>query len=427
MTAERECYVYVVLPGETVFTTAGRFRVEQIDGVATGRFVYRRAYRERTDAVELDPAELRLAAGTFETVRLGGFFGAVRDAMPDYWGRLVIERAAGATVLDEFDYLLRGPDDRAGALGFGLNVEPPPVRPHFNSVLQLDVLQQRAEALLAGEIVDSPPLLERLLMLGTSMGGARPKAVVADSARSYLAKFPHPDDRWNHPRVEHGVLTLARACGINVAEHRCSAVGHREALLLNRFDRRKTAAGYQRARMVSALTLLCADDSATERGNWSYLLLADEIRRSSGVPRDDLRELFTRMCFNAVVSNLDDHPRNHAVIAWQRQWRLSPAYDLVPSPVVAQQRRDLAMICGRFGRWANRENLLSGAGRFLLSPSEAAATFDHVRTTVNSRWRELLRQAGASKADCDAVASAFDYAGLMQPAIQRSGATPTEI
>ena len=412
MTAEGECYVYVVLPGETAFTTAGRLLVDRNDGVATGRFVYRRAYRERVDAVELDPVELRLAAGTFETVRLGGLFGAVRDAMPDYWGRLVIERAAGATVLDEFDYLLRGPDDRAGALSFGLTVEPPAVRPHFNSELQLDMLQQQAEALIAGEAVESPGPLERLLMLGTSMGGARPKAVVADDAHSYLAKFPRPDDRWNHPRVEHGMLMLARACGIDVAENRCGTVGHRDVLLVNRFDRQKTATGCQRARMVSALTLLRADESATERGNWSYLLLADEIRRSSASPRDDLRELFTRMCFNAAVSNLDDHPRNHAVIAWQRQWRLSPAYDLVPSPVVAQERRDLAMVCGRFGRWANRDNLLSGAGRFLLSRSEATAIFDGVCTTVNARWRDVLRQAGASNADCDAVTSAFDYVGL---------------
>ena len=416
MTAERECYAYVVLPGETAFTTAARFLVERNDGVATGRFVYRRAYRERVDAVELDPVELRLVAGTFETVRLGGFFGAVRDAMPDYWGRLVIERAAGATILDEFDYLLRGPDDRAGALGFGLNVEPPSVRSHFNSVLQLDMLQQQAEALLAGDAAESTPPLERLLLLGTSMGGARPKAVVADGVRSYLAKFPRPDDRWNHPRVEHGMLTLARACGINVAESHCSTIGHQDVLLVNRFDRQKTATGYQRARMVSALTLLRADESATERGSWSYLLLADEIRRGSGAPRDDLRELFMRMCFNAAVSNLDDHPRNHAVIAWQRQWRLSPAYDLVPSPVVAQERRDLAMVCGRFGRWANRDNLLSGAGRFLLSGSEAAAIFDAVRTTVNAQWRNILRQAGASNADCDAVARAFDYVGLTQPA-----------
>ena len=415
MIAARECYVYVVLPGETAFTTAGRFVVDRHDGVATGRFIYRRAYRERVDAVELDPVGLRLAAGTFETVRLGGLFGAVRDAMPDYWGRLVIERAAGATTLDEFDYLLGGPDDRAGALGFGLTVEPPPVRPHFNSVLQLDMLQQQAEALIAGEAVESPPTLERLLLLGTSMGGARPKAVVADATRSYLAKFPRPDDRWNHPRVEHGMLMLARACGIDVAENRCGTVGHRDVLLVNRFDRQKTAAGYQRARMVSALTLLRTDERATERGNWSYLLLADEIRRRSASPRDDLRELFTRMCFNAAVSNLDDHPRNHAAIAWQRQWRLSPAYDLVPSPVVAQERRDLAMVCGRFGRWANRDNLLSGSGRFLLSQSEATAIFDGVRTTVNARWRDVLRQAGASNADCDAVASAFDYVGLTQP------------
>ena len=133
-----------------------------------------------------------------------------------------------------------------------------------------------------------------------------------------------------------------------------------------RFDRDWTPAGYLRHRMVSALTLIQSGDSPGERGEWSYLSLADEVRRASANPEEDLRELFGRICFNAAVSNLDDHPRNHAVLAEGRHWRLSPAFDLTPSPVVALDRRDLAMSCGRFGRYANRTNLLSGHGRFLL-------------------------------------------------------------
>ena len=129
MISEGECFVYIVPPGATEFVTAARFRVSETrDGVAAGELVYGKRYMERTDAVELDPVELKLADTHFETARMAGFFGAIRDAMPDFWGRRVIERNAGKPALGEFDYLLHGPDDRAGALGFGLNAEPPAPR-----------------------------------------------------------------------------------------------------------------------------------------------------------------------------------------------------------------------------------------------------------------------------------------------------------
>ena len=164
--------------------------------------------------------------------------------------------------------------------------------------------------------------------------------------------------------------------------------------------------------MVSALTLLRTGDGLADRGNWSYPTLADEVRRASARPEHDLRELFGRICFNAAVSNLDDHPRNHALLAKGRQWRLSPAYDLTPSPVVARDRRDLAMACGRFGRHANRTNLLTGHGRFLLDRSAAAALFDGIARTVRAGWHTEMRRAGVSARDCEAIRSAFLYDGL---------------
>ena len=179
MTSERECYVYIVLPGTTEFVTAGRFRVfPSPDGRAVGEFVYGRRYLERNNAIELDPVELRLRKGPHQTARLQGFFGAIRDAMPDYWGRRIIERNAGHAELEEFDYLMRGPDDRAGALGFGLNMQPPAPKRTFNRTLDLERLQAAADAVIndrldiAGSAVGQ---VEALMMLGTSMGGARPK------------------------------------------------------------------------------------------------------------------------------------------------------------------------------------------------------------------------------------------------------------
>lgn len=416
MTSERECYVYIVLPGTTEFVTGGRFRVSETrEGTPRGEFVYGRNYLRRSDAVEFDPVELRLAPQLYETGRMRGFFGAIRDAMPDYWGRLVIEKYSGRTGFEEFDYLLEGADDRAGALGFGLNVEPPAPRRQFNRTLDLDRLQAAADALIAGnpsQAGSAAAPVQELLLEGTSMGGARPKAVVQDDHALWIAKFSRHDDRWNHPRTEHALLTLARECGINAAASRVESVAGRDVLLVRRFDRDWCGEGYHRHRMVSALTLLQTDDSQAGRARWSYVLLADEIRRVSEAPAVDLRELFTRMCFNAAVSNLDDHPRNHAVLAKRSGWRLSPAYDLTPMPSVAVENRDLAMACGPAGRSANKTNLIASAGRFLLDRNDAEGIFTRVTDTVRAAWHAAMRRAGVSDDDCATIRSAFVYDGL---------------
>ncbi len=416
MTSERECYVYIVPPGATGFVTAGRFQVYLTsDGEPIGRFFYGRRYLERHDAVALDPIELRLRRGVYETARMEGFFGAIRDAMPDFWGRRVIERNSGHTQLEEFDYLMYGPDDRAGALGFGLNVQPPAPQRRFNCTLDLEQLQIAADAVinddpnLKGSVVEQA---EALMLVGTSLGGARPKAVVEHGQDLWIAKFMRHDDRWNHPRVEHGLLKLAQACGLSVADSGITTVGGRDVLLVRRFDRDRVQEGYRRHRMVSALTLLQSDDDPADRRDWSYILLADEIRRVSAEPQIDLRELFGRMCFNAAVSNLDDHPRNHAVLSKGYNWRLSPAFDLTPTPVISLERRDLAMVCGIAGRYANRENLLSQHGRFLLSKEEAAVLLEHIVETVRAEWLPTMRRVGVSETDCEAIANAFLYEGF---------------
>ena len=237
-------------------------------------------------------------------------------------------------------------------------------------------------------------------------------AVVEDERGLWIAKFSSSDDRWNHPRVEHGMLMLARGFGLDVTENRIERVGGRDMLLVRRFDRDRAGEGYHRHRMVSGLTLLRTGDGFGERGNWSYLLLADGIRRTSARPGEDLPELFGRMCFNAAVSNLDDHPRNHAILARGRRWRLSPVFDLTPSPSVTLERRDLAMACGRFGRYANRTNLLSGHRRFLLDQAEAESMFDRIVVHVRNGWYAEMWRAGVSDNDCQMIKSAFAYDGL---------------
>lgn len=411
--------MHVVLPAQTDFVPAARFDLSRDrHGVATGRLTYGKSYLARSDAVALDPIELPLTAQTYETRMLKGIFGALRDAGPDYWGRRIIERYAGlAREPSEIDYLLCSPDDRAGALGFGLNARPPIPRRSFNRTLDLERLQSIADAIIADEALPADADRDRdmaraLLLVGTSMGGARPKVVVEHEEALWVAKLNRPDDRFNSARVEHAMLTLARECGISTAESRVTRIGARDALLVKRFDRQLCEHGYQRARMLSALTLLRAGDTHQDRERWSYVLLADEVRRISAWPDTDAPELFRRMCFNALISNTDDHPRNHAVIALGTRWRLSPAYDLTPATPVSIERRDLAMACGDMGRYAHAQNLLSQAGRFLLSGQEAAAIMDGIERDVRQRWYPIARGVGVSEAECAKLAGAFAYPGL---------------
>jgi serine/threonine-protein kinase HipA len=414
-----ECYVYVMLPGQTQFVTAGRFVLEEDRrGMPVGRFVYGRRYLARPDAVPIDPIELPLSERTYESTRLKGVFGAIRDASPDYWGRRIIEKHAGLALLDEIDYLLQSPDDRAGALGFGLNVEPPAPLRRFNRTMDLERLQQLADLIIADEEPSASEVsadrthVEDLMLLGTSMGGARPKAIVEDDGELRIAKFNRTDDRWNQARVEHAMLVLAQECGLHVAQSRVVQVGDRDALLVKRFDRIPHEDGYARARMLSALTLLRAEDTQQERDRWSYVLLAEELRRISARPEEDARELFKRMVFNALITNTDDHPRNHAVIAPEHEWRLSPAYDLTPFPAVGEERRDLALTIGDYGRYANATNALSQCARFLLTREEATRIINDLEENVRARWYTVARREGVSEQDCERIARAFVYPGF---------------
>lgn len=410
-----ECYVYITLPRQTQSVTAGRLVIEKNrQGNSTGQFVYGRTYLSNKDAVEIDPVELTIASDTFKNGRLNGVFSALRDAGPDFWGRRVIEKHSGKTDLSEIDYLLESPDDRAGALGFGLNQKPPAPLRKYNKTLDLGKLQLTAEKILREQLDESDNetiQAQELLLIGTSMGGARPKTVVEDDIGLWIAKFGRPDDRWNNQKVEHAMLELARSCGIQAARSRVEKVAGKDVLLVQRFDREKTSKGYIRARMISALTLLRAEEEVIRRDNWSYPLMVEELRRVVAAPKADAVELFRRMCFNALISNIDDHPRNHAFIAIDKAWRLSPAYDLTPSPSVSQ-RRDLALVCGVEGRLATARNLMSECNRFSLDEKEAQSIVDKMTKQVRSTWHSVVRSCGVSVRDAETIKSAFAYPGF---------------
>ena len=149
--------------------------------------------------------------------------------------------------------------------------------------------------------------------------------------------------------------------------------------------------------MISGLTVLRTDDAVSNRDRWSYILLAEEMRRFVREPKRDTRELFCRIVFNALISNLDDHPKNHALLAPDRAWQLSPAYDLTPAPQVGQDHRDLAMVCGDQGRFANARNILSQHARFLLDREEAQKI---ITTMTDQVTRHLVRHCQSLRCLC---------------------------
>ena len=394
---DRRAYVYLQMPQSLEIVTAGYYELDFPQGVATGSFVYSPIYLDRKDALPIEPYELPLSPRRATTVHLKGIFGALRDASPDAWGRRIIEKHTGRADLTEVDYLLHSPEDRAGALSFGRGKTPPGPLREFNQIVQLEALLAAAEAFLeqehAGE-QNIPEQLFELLHPGTSMGGARPKNVVEDGDRSMARQVPGPrrpsgaTRAWKArcwpwpPNAE----STQRRTASRAWPARMSA---REAIRPHAHGRGLPAPSHGE-RPDDAR----ADDTHGDRGKWSYLLLADELRRRSARPADDLQELFRRMAFNALISNTDDHPRNHALIAPTENWELSPAYDLTPNPLVSQEKRDLAMACGRFNRYANRANLLSEHAQFKLSHRTGARAR---RPGAARRRRAVAARAAATR------------------------------
>lgn len=393
---EQACYVYIQLPATMQTVPCASLKVRAVGaGAFEGTFTYGKRYLERPEVVALDPFHLPLSTRPQKFTKLRGIPGAVRDASPDAWGRRVIQAKLQRPESDirEVEYLLNGPDDGAGNLSFGRTATPPAPRRAFNRTHQLPALIEAAEKLEEDGRLPHEVLEE--LEPGTSMGGARPKVTVEDDHKIWLAKLPEKADRHNMQRIECATLELARAAGLRVCATRIERVGERDALMLERFDRQwnPDANAYRRYGLVSGLTAIDAEDGHLGRDRWSYPLLADELRRWSVKSNDDRRELFLRMVFNAMVTNNDDHPRNHALLHTKGGWRLSPAYDIVPVPMVSVERRDLALEVGRFGRAAGLYNILSQCDAFGLSKDEAQALIDGMLAVVRG-WREFFIERG---------------------------------
>jgi serine/threonine-protein kinase HipA len=410
--AERTVFIY--LPEATTAVPAGRLSMAE-DGieVSASRFAYGRRYVQRPQAVPVDPISLPLGEGDdadFVPVNGLSLFGALRDATPDSWGRRVIENKLRAPPngLPEWRYMDEAGPYRAGALDIRYGPEDGVTHGSLPGILDLQYLQEAAERIVDGEPV--PARLASFFEGGPSVGGARPKAVVQVDGHEWIAKFPAKDDRFDIPLVEFATLKLAAQAGLNVPPIRLETLPDgRNIMLIQRFDRQATPFGTARRHMVSALTMLGLHER--ESPDATYGAIADALGQYgvSGRISGDREELFARMVFNILVSNDDDHLRNHAFLYENEGWRLSPLYDVVPKPQVALERT-LHLGVGRYGRSATLDNALSGAGWFGLLAPDASGIADRIIRTVRE-WRVVFEEAGATTRQCDTIASAFRRAG----------------
>lgn len=419
MTSKKiEFAIFAYLPGDTGGVPAGLLTMLE-DGATPlqSTFRYGKRYVLRPNHFELDPLTLAIPGAGTDQVReppdaASGSgplleFGIIRDATPDRWGRRVIENKLKKTgPLPESEYLIHAGHNRTGALDFRENPGSPERMGQLAQLLDLAYLKEAADRIDRGGKI--PARLGKIFDAGPSMGGARPKAVVEADNMQWLAKFPARDDMFCVPWIEYATLQLAKKAGMNVPALRLEDIGiGRPVMMIARFDRIHVGQGYERRHFMSALTLLSRHES--ESAHTSYANISEAIAKYCAPTRikTDQRELFTRMVFNILVNNNDDHLRNHGFLFDPAAggWALSPLYDVVPAPAIGFDR-NLHLGVGLAGREATLPNALSQHGVFGLTKPQAVEIIDAVGSVVR-QWKEYFEEAGVPGVEIDKVSMAF--------------------
>lgn len=373
-------YVWVWLPGTSEPVVAGRLD----DRGAVTTFTYGRSYLDNPDAMALYLPDLPLERGE-QAPRSGTLSGCIADAAPDAWGRRVIEyrHSSADRNLPELAYLLNSSSDRFGALDF--QASPTEYIARRDDDAGLADLAEAARHVEEG--LPLPPALDRALLHGTSVGGARPKALLRDGLRHMIAKFSASTDIYPVVKAEYVAMELARRVGIDVAPVTLSAAHGRDVLLVDRFDR---STSRPRRMAVSALTILNLHDALGMAGRYaSYTDLADQIRERFDNADKTLRELFSRIMFNILVSNTDDHAKNHSAFWDGNILALTPAYDICPQLRTGGEAVQ-AMAYGRNGeRFSRVADCVEHAGNYHLSIDEARSIAEQQIGTIRENWSEV--------------------------------------
>nr|WP_314873225.1 HipA domain-containing protein [uncultured Pseudomonas sp.] len=403
--ATNDCFVWIWLPGRADPVVAGRL-------VQSGRddqyaFIYGKSYLANPDAISVNSFELPLGTEVIDPPAGMKLASGLRDASPDAWGRrVIINRLFGKAGLDAYNqdldeqtYMLESGSDRIGALDFQRSPTEYVARSNDNATL--------AELLDAARLVEQgialTPELEQALRHGTSIGGARPKALIQANERKYVAKFSASNDTVSVVKAEFIMMRLASLAGLNVACVQLQSVLDKDVLLIERFDRYKAATGgWARKLMVSALTLLGLDEMMARYT--SYEALSHIIRRDFEDPKHDLRELFGRLVFNILCGNTDDHARNHAAFFDGERYSLTPAYDICPQVRTGNVASQGMLIMGQ----ANQSQIalcLDAAHLFLLDRQTARSIVLAQLEAVRQHWSTVCAEAGIAVVDRNVLAT----------------------
>lgn len=397
----REAFVWLWLPGREHPVVTGRV-AETPAGL---QFNYGRSYLARPDAIPLYLPELPLKAGLLPLPTGLAMPGCLRDAAPDAWGRRVIlnrllgnaGREADTQVLDELSYLLQSGSDRIGALDF--QVSATDYQPRYGDEATLVDLLESAARVEQG--LPLPPELAQAIQHGTSIGGARPKATLTDHGRKWIAKFSSSTDVYPVVKAEFVAMRLAALSGVNVAPVALVQAAGKDVLLIERFDRVAHADGkWRRRAMVSALTLLELDEMMAAYA--SYQDLAEIIRHRFSKPGDTLRELFSRLVFNILCGNTDDHARNHAAFWDGTELSLTPAYDICPQLRTGQEATQAMKIQGD-NRFSRLSVCVDAAAQFQLSEAEARGIIESQLETLRTHWNSVCGEARLGEAERNAL------------------------
>lgn len=396
----KEAFVWIWLPGETEPVVAGRLEADNGQLL----FNYGRSYLERVNdarpAIPIHEPELPLRAGELPLLSGLRMPGCIRDASPDAWGRRVIinkklgPKADGTDTdeLDELTYLLESGSDRIGALDFQQSPTEYVPRSATNATLQ--ELVQSADRVEQG--IPLTPELDQGLLQDSSIGGARPKALIEDRGVKFVAKFSSSSDVYNVIKAEFIAMRLAALAGLDVAPVELASAAGKDVLLVKRFDRNYSEKGWTRKLMVSALTLLGLDEMMARYA--SYEVLAEIIRHRFSDPKQTLRELFKRLVFNVLCGNTDDHARNHAAFWDGKELSLTPAYDICPQGRTGNEASQAMLISGNDNS-SRLATCLESAHNFLLSRADAAALINDLQAAIEEHWNTVCDEAQLGEVD----------------------------
>jgi serine/threonine-protein kinase HipA len=390
------CFVWTWLPDATEPVVAGRLTAR--DGLVT--FTYGRSYLGTPGALPLYEAELPLRPGEQRPLPGLAIAGAIRDAAPDAWGRRVILnrkfglRAADlhAVDLSEITFLLESGSDRVGNLDFQVSADTYVPRQANNA--SLEELLQSADRVEQG--IPLTPELDRALQHGSSIGGARPKALINDGDRKFVAKFSASNDTYSVVKAEFLAMRLAAHAGINVAQVELVRASGKDVLLVERFDRVRAKGGWRRRAMVSALTMLELDEMHAPYA--SYEDLAEKVRHHFDDAPETLRELFRRILFNILCGNTDDHARNHAAFWDGSRLSLTPAYDICPQGRTGGEASQAMLVDGS-DRRSRVQTAVGAARHFLLKEDEAVGIAVQQIEAIGARWGDVCAEADIGQVD----------------------------